>query len=82
MTPINGSNKLHGESRSQPSGTQTQATALRSEGVQVQRSALGELTVDFGDYGWFPKILPSEDDCTLDEDDEEDEGEDGDADET
>jgi methylated-DNA-protein-cysteine methyltransferase-like protein len=46
--------------RSQPSGSQNQAAALEAEGVTVTRSALGELTVDFVEYGWFPRILPSE----------------------
>ncbi|OIW27773.1 DNA binding methylated-DNA--cysteine S-methyltransferase [Coniochaeta ligniaria NRRL 30616] len=46
--------------RSQPSGSQNQAAALEAEGVTVSRGALGELTVDFKDFGWFPPILPSE----------------------
>ncbi|KAH8179145.1 6-O-methylguanine DNA methyltransferase, DNA binding domain-containing protein [Sarocladium implicatum] len=46
--------------RSQPEGTQSQAEALRAEGVEVPRSAMGELTVDFAEYGWFPETLPSE----------------------
>ncbi|CAM1510617.1 Fc.00g009520.m01.CDS01 [Cosmosporella sp. VM-42] len=45
--------------RSQPSGTQNQAAALRAEGVEVQTNALGEMSVDFSEYGWFPKSLPS-----------------------
>ncbi|KAG6060093.1 hypothetical protein E4U17_005018 [Claviceps sp. LM77 group G4] len=53
--------------RSQPQGVQDQAAALRAEGVEVTRSALGELTVDFGVYGWFPGMLPSE---ALDGEDE------------
>lgn len=47
-------------SRSQPTGTQNQAAALRAEGVTVDTGALGELMVDFAEYGWFPDILPSE----------------------
>lgn len=47
-------------SRSTPEGTQNQAEALRAEDVQVERSAMGELSVDFSVYGWFPEILPSE----------------------
>ncbi|KAI9820355.1 MAG: hypothetical protein M1827_005977 [Pycnora praestabilis] len=43
-----------------PSGASRQAAALREEGVQVGRGNLGELTVDFGIYGWFPSMLPSE----------------------
>ncbi|KAK0388130.1 hypothetical protein NLU13_4375 [Sarocladium strictum] len=46
--------------RSQPDGTLNQAEALRAEGVQVTRSAMGELSVDFEEYGWFPAMLPSE----------------------
>lgn len=46
--------------RSQPAGSQNQAAALEAEGVAVSRTALGELTVDFKDFGWFPRILPSE----------------------
>ncbi|UPK98237.1 hypothetical protein LCI18_009172 [Fusarium solani-melongenae] len=46
--------------RSQPQGARTQATALEAEGVQVTTSALGELSVDFSEYGWFPETLPSE----------------------
>ncbi|KAF7561068.1 hypothetical protein G7046_g3082 [Stylonectria norvegica] len=46
--------------RSQPSGTRAQAAALEAEGVDVQTSALGELSVDFAEYGWFPRVLPSE----------------------
>ncbi|KAI0025206.1 DNA binding methylated-DNA--cysteine S-methyltransferase [Xylariomycetidae sp. FL0641] len=46
--------------RSQPSGARNQAAALRAEGVTVTRGALGELMVDFSQYGWFPEMLPSE----------------------
>ncbi|KAI0972832.1 6-O-methylguanine DNA methyltransferase [Xylaria arbuscula] len=46
--------------RSQPSGTRNQAAALRAEGVAVSEDALGEMSVDFSEYGWFPEILPSE----------------------
>lgn len=28
--------------------------------------ALGELSVDLGEYGWFPQSLPSEEDDTSD----------------
>lgn len=54
--------------RSQPLGSQNQAAALRAEGVNVTESAMGELSVDFATYGWFPRSLPSED---ADGDDEE-----------
>ncbi|KPM43455.1 hypothetical protein AK830_g3091 [Neonectria ditissima] len=46
--------------RSQPEGSRTQAAALRAEGVEVSTSAMGELSVDFAEYGWFPEDLPSE----------------------
>ncbi|KAI1139956.1 DNA binding methylated-DNA--cysteine S-methyltransferase [Hypoxylon sp. FL0543] len=46
--------------RSQPSGARNQAAALQTEGVTVTTGALGELMVDFSEYGWFPKVLPSE----------------------
>ncbi|KAI6353248.1 hypothetical protein MCOR25_009091 [Pyricularia grisea] len=46
--------------RSAPSGSQNQAAALRAEGVTVTTGALGELMVDFKEYGWFPDMLPSE----------------------
>ncbi|KAI9167858.1 Alkyltransferase-like protein 1 [Paramyrothecium foliicola] len=46
--------------RSQPSGSRNQAEALQAEGVEVSRNAMGEYTVDFAEYGWFPSALPSE----------------------
>ncbi|KAK3990723.1 hypothetical protein QBC44DRAFT_324639 [Cladorrhinum sp. PSN332] len=46
--------------RSQPSGSRNQAAALELEGVTVTTGALGELMVDFGEYGWFPSSLPSD----------------------
>ncbi|TWU70781.1 hypothetical protein ED733_001586 [Metarhizium rileyi] len=46
--------------RSQPDGALNQAEALRDEGVRVTRGAMGELMVDFDEYGWFPSVLPSE----------------------
>lgn len=46
--------------RSQPSGAQDQAAALRAEGVDVATGALGELVVDLAQYSWFPRRLPSE----------------------
>lgn len=33
---------------------------MRSEGVRVQQNAMGEFSVDFAEYGWFPDALPSE----------------------
>ena len=57
--------------RSQPSGAQNQATALRAEGVTVTAGALGELMVNFDRFGWFPRRLPSEVAEGLDESDSE-----------
>lgn len=34
--------------------------------------ALGELIVDFGEYGWFPSILPSEARLDFEEDEDGD----------
>ena len=42
-----------------PSGAANQATVLRGEGVAVSRNAMGEYSVDFSQYGWFPRQLPS-----------------------
>ncbi|KAK3315462.1 6-O-methylguanine DNA methyltransferase [Apodospora peruviana] len=44
----------------QPSGAANQAAALQAEGVTVTTSAMGELCVDLKEYGWFPRVLPSE----------------------
>jgi methylated-DNA-protein-cysteine methyltransferase-like protein len=46
--------------RSQPGGSRSQAQALEAEGVEVETNALGEHSVDFSRYGWFPEVLPSE----------------------
>ncbi|KAL2125779.1 hypothetical protein VTI74DRAFT_2761 [Chaetomium olivicolor] len=59
--------------RSQPSGARNQAAALQAEGVTVTTGALGELMVDFGEFGWFPRILPSEEAQALVPSDEESE---------
>ena len=40
-----------------PGGARRQADALRAEGVEVSRSAMGELSVSFVEYGWFPDEL-------------------------
>ncbi|KAG6997563.1 hypothetical protein G7Y79_00040g077280 [Physcia stellaris] len=52
-----------------PGGAARQATALRQEGVTVELGSLGELSISFGAYGWFPTRLPSEgaDDAESDE---------------
>ncbi|KAK6074525.1 6-O-methylguanine DNA methyltransferase [Seiridium cupressi] len=57
--------------RSQPSGARNQAAALQAEGVVVSTGSLGELTVNFADFGWFPRSLPSEEEDELDDDDSE-----------
>jgi len=41
-------------------GAAGQEAALAQEGVQVGRGSLGERTVDFATYGWFPSRLPSD----------------------
>lgn len=43
-----------------PNGAARQEAALISEGVEVGRSTMGERTVDFSVYGWFPDCLPSD----------------------
>ncbi|KAI9805231.1 MAG: hypothetical protein M1826_004782 [Phylliscum demangeonii] len=58
--------------RAQPLGAMLQAEMLAREGVEIERSHMGELTVDITRYGWFPQVLPSEDD-----DEEGGEGEEG-----
>ncbi|KAJ3473192.1 hypothetical protein NLG97_g10462 [Lecanicillium saksenae] len=47
--------------RNHPTAVRTQAELLRDEGVEVSRGGLGELSVDLSEYGWFPDVLPSED---------------------
>ncbi|KAK4148602.1 hypothetical protein C8A00DRAFT_19595, partial [Chaetomidium leptoderma] len=63
--------------RSQPSGPRNQAAELQAEGVIVTTGALGELMVDFGAFGWFPRALPSDED-DGDENGDEESGDDGD----
>jgi len=46
--------------RGHPSGAANQARELRNEGVTVSTGALGEFKIDFGEFGWFPRQLPSE----------------------
>jgi methylated-DNA-protein-cysteine methyltransferase-like protein len=64
--------------RSQPSGARNQAAALEAEGVTVTTGALGELMVDFAEFGWFPRILPSEEAMGVVPSDEDGEDDDGD----
>ncbi|KAF2733081.1 MGMT family protein, partial [Polyplosphaeria fusca] len=54
-----------------PSGASRQAAALRAEGVEVEQGAMGEFTVSFSKYGWFPDMLPSEEGQVESSDDEE-----------
>ncbi|KAE8151557.1 hypothetical protein BDV25DRAFT_138692 [Aspergillus avenaceus] len=51
----------------EPGSAERQAEVLRAEGVEVRTDAMGESSVDFAQFGWFPEILPSE----LEEDLEE-----------
>ncbi|KAK0104022.1 hypothetical protein ONS96_005127 [Cadophora gregata f. sp. sojae] len=46
--------------RGHPSGAANQARVLQGEGVTVNTGSLGELMVDFGEFGWFPRQLPSD----------------------
>jgi methylated-DNA-protein-cysteine methyltransferase-like protein len=66
--------------RSQPSGARNQAAAIEAEGVTVTTGALGELMVDFGQFGWFPRILPSEEAQGMVPDEDDDGDEEGDED--
>ena len=43
-----------------PGSAAFQAEVLRQEGVEVRTDSMGEMYVDFGRYGWFPRWLPSE----------------------
>lgn len=52
--------------RGHPSGAANQAQVLRGEGVTVSTGNLSELRVDFAEYGWFPRQLPSEEAAGLD----------------
>lgn len=56
-----------------PSGAARQAAALRTEGVQIEQGAMGEYTVDFNKYGWFPDVLPSEAGLVESSDEEDEE---------
>ncbi|PVI04895.1 DNA binding methylated-DNA--cysteine S-methyltransferase [Periconia macrospinosa] len=58
-----------------PSGASRQAAALRAEGVEVNEGAMGELSVDLQAHGWFPAMLPSEEELAEGESSEEDEDE-------
>lgn len=60
--------------RSHPAGAGNQAVELRREGVTVTTDAMGQLMVSFGQYGWFPAMLPSEAAEGREASDEEEEG--------
>jgi methylated-DNA-protein-cysteine methyltransferase-like protein len=59
-----------------PSGAARHAAALRAEGVEVDQDARGQYTVDFGRFGWFPDILPSEAGLVESSDEEDEAAED------
>ncbi|KAF7883677.1 uncharacterized protein EAF02_005597 [Botrytis sinoallii] len=52
--------------RSHPSGAQTQAAILRSEGIEVTVGSLNTHHISLPTYGWFPRQLPSEEAAGLD----------------
>ena len=41
-----------------PGAAAQQAAELRQENIEVSTGSLGEFSVDFGAYGWFPRVLP------------------------
>ncbi|TQB73040.1 hypothetical protein MPDQ_006290 [Monascus purpureus] len=47
-------------SHREPGAAERQAEVLRQEGVDVQTDSMGEMYVDLDRYGWFPRMLPSE----------------------
>ncbi|KAE8406519.1 6-O-methylguanine DNA methyltransferase [Aspergillus pseudonomiae] len=49
-------------SHREPGSAERQAEALREEGIQVETDAMGEFYVDLARFGWFPSVLPSEED--------------------
>lgn len=55
-----------------PGSVARHAAAISAEGVEVVRGDLGEQTIDFGQFGWFPSALPGEE-LSDDEDEDEDE---------
>lgn len=46
---------------------------MRREGVEVSEDSMGQYTVEFKDYGWFPDILPSEAGLVESSDEEDEE---------
>ncbi|PYI11924.1 DNA binding methylated-DNA--cysteine S-methyltransferase [Aspergillus sclerotiicarbonarius CBS 121057] len=63
-----------------PGSAERQAEVLRGEGVEVSEDAMGELYVDFGRFGWFPDVLPSEEGLDSDGDSNSNGNGDGDGD--
>ncbi|PYH85632.1 hypothetical protein BO82DRAFT_429135 [Aspergillus uvarum CBS 121591] len=54
-----------------PGSAERQAVVLRAEGVEVEVDSMGEYYVNFGRFGWFPDVLPSEEGLESDEGDGE-----------
>lgn len=54
-----------------PGSAARQADALRHEGVEVSRDAMGDYYIDMHRYGWFPSRLPSEGETEESEGEEE-----------
>ena len=50
------------DDRDDPGGATRHALALRGEGVTVDARRDGRYVVDFTVFGWFPHVLPSEED--------------------
>lgn len=50
------------DDRDDPGGATRHALALRGEGVTVDARRDGRYVVDFAVFGWFPHVLPSEED--------------------
>lgn len=60
-------------------GAARQAAALRAEGVEVGRDAMGQYKIDLATHGWFPNRLPSdqgEDETSSDDDGGDDDDDD------
>lgn len=55
-----------------PGSVDRHAAAIRAEGVEVVRGSLGEQSIDFSEYGWFPSALPGDE---LSDSDDDDDGE-------
>ncbi|KAK7442350.1 6-O-methylguanine DNA methyltransferase [Colletotrichum acutatum] len=60
LTYVHNASNITSPISSQPSGARNQAESLQAEDVEVSRTAMGEFQVDFSSYGWFPDVLPSE----------------------